>query len=391
VLSCGFTRRVLTVGTRFLAGAFFFGGCNLAFPIYEGRVTGPASDGGTVHGDETTGPSSTDEGASSAASCAPAYPDLLKGYPVKPPWKVAGVDYCAGYAEGLALKNPNTIGTTQTEPLYRDGNEIVVNGNGVTIDGYDFSLDGGWRVRVIRGDAPVIQNSRFAIDPTSPTKLEPIVFFSKDNDPSYWGGGAIIRNNVFIGHGATTGYTCLLCIYRPGDYVIQHNWIKDGAYDWISAGGNGAAITYDVRYNLLENAGLSGSGSSDWFETYSDKGQLYDRIAIDYNTIVQTSLPVEPGTTIRGMTLDGNPKPPFATFGEGSFSHNTVVVTVNGMQFVTRIDLGETKKGWTIDHNYVDAAKLPSPLFAQSNDPGALHGTVTITDNLNLATGNPLQ
>jgi len=34
---------------------------------------------------------------------------LLSGYVVRPPWKVAGVDYAVGVPAGTALADPTTI------------------------------------------------------------------------------------------------------------------------------------------------------------------------------------------------------------------------------------------------------------------------------------------
>src|SRR5689334_13722464 len=73
------------------------------------------------------------DGVSSAPAGAPIRPTILNGYAVRPPWKVAGVDYAVG-------------------------------GSNVVLTGYDFSLGGGWEV-IVQGANDTVRNSKFVVGP----------------------------------------------------------------------------------------------------------------------------------------------------------------------------------------------------------------------------------
>ena len=103
--------------------------------------------------------------------------------------------------------------------------------------------------------------------------------------------------------------------------------IENAGSDLIDAGADtlasGVATTYDVRYNVLKDAGQQTSGHPDWFQTFANNH--YNNITINYNTVVQTSYPAGGGS--QGFTLDGNANAPLATFDGGSVSNNTIIVT----------------------------------------------------------------
>src|SRR5689334_325078 len=46
------------------------------------------------------------DGSVNAPDCKIPHPSLLQRYRVRPPWRVAGVDYCVGYPMSKALKDP---------------------------------------------------------------------------------------------------------------------------------------------------------------------------------------------------------------------------------------------------------------------------------------------
>ena len=68
--------------------------------------------------------------------------DKTNGY--QPPWNVAGVDYAVG-PNGKPSGDPSTISMGEVS-VDTSTNVISVTGDGVTLDGYDFSLDGGYRI-----------------------------------------------------------------------------------------------------------------------------------------------------------------------------------------------------------------------------------------------------
>src|SRR5215472_296742 len=104
------------------------------------------------------------DGSLNAPPGTPQFPNLLdvnspltqkfgRTLKARPPWKVAGVDYHVGidrsiYPTNASLKDPNTILNTISGASGNNTSKVVlVNGNNVTLDGYDFSLNGGWMVQ----------------------------------------------------------------------------------------------------------------------------------------------------------------------------------------------------------------------------------------------------
>src|SRR5262249_51657820 len=101
------------------------------------------------------------DGSSNASGGLAQRPDLLKGKAVRPPWQVAGVDYAVGAPSGTTLKNPAAISMSGVS--VDAANKIVtVSGNNVKLDGYDFSLNGGWGV-VVKGANATISDSKFVV------------------------------------------------------------------------------------------------------------------------------------------------------------------------------------------------------------------------------------
>ena len=56
-----------------------------------------------------TSASAFEDGSGNAPPGTPQFESLLKGYAVRPDWKVAGVDYYVGTPDGTVLKDPATI------------------------------------------------------------------------------------------------------------------------------------------------------------------------------------------------------------------------------------------------------------------------------------------
>ena len=102
------------------------------------------------------------DGSANAPAGAPQFPNLLAAYGAnRPAWEVAGVDYHVGVPQGLALKNPATISMAGVS-VNTTTHIVTVTGNNVTLDGYDFSLNGGWQVTTQAANTK-IANSNFVV------------------------------------------------------------------------------------------------------------------------------------------------------------------------------------------------------------------------------------
>src|SRR5690242_16052413 len=103
------------------------------------------------------------DGASGAPAGAPIRPTILNGYAVRPPWKVAGVDYAVGVPSGTALKDPSLISMAGVS-VNKTAHTVTVAGSNVVLTGYDFSLGGGWEV-IVQGANDTVRNSKFVVGP----------------------------------------------------------------------------------------------------------------------------------------------------------------------------------------------------------------------------------
>ena len=135
-------------------------------------VTGASGQAANLAGAVTTltglgvDPPTTDpyvDGSANAPAGTPQLPNILSNYATRPPWQVAGVDYAVGVPSGTTLKDPTVTGALPAGATYNASNHTVtVTGNGVTLDGFDFSLHNGISL-VIQSSNVTVQNSNFAV------------------------------------------------------------------------------------------------------------------------------------------------------------------------------------------------------------------------------------
>lgn len=241
--------------------------------MFEGRayITGPFSDGTTQ------------------ASVAPIQrPALLNGYVKRPAWNVAGVDYAVGVPAATVLKNPAAINIPGVA-VNLATHQVVVTANNVTLDGYDFSRDGGWSVRINGAASTRIVNSRFV--ETNSQASPPI---STDAGASNLyvgytyidGGGAAASPSdgdliQFNGRGLVTEY----CVLKNAPSNIFH-----------FAGGTGGGSLV-IRFNLVEDSGRSTGGGGEYITFDSS---AFNHIQVVFNTSYQTP----GGTGTMGWNVD---------------------------------------------------------------------------------------
>ena len=78
------------------------------------------------------------DGSAGAPGGTPQLPHLLDSYAARPSWQVAGVDYAVGVHTGVVLKIP-TAGNLPPGASLGSGPTIYVDGNNVTLKGYDLT------------------------------------------------------------------------------------------------------------------------------------------------------------------------------------------------------------------------------------------------------------
>jgi hypothetical protein len=226
--------------------------------------------------------------------------DLLKGYPTRPPWKVAGVDYPVGVPTGVVLQDPFKIHATGVS-INPAAHSISISGSNVALNGYDFGLDGGWSVTIVAGaKGTLIENSRFQV---GQNKLVPL-------QASVGAGSVTIRNNTFDGGGGEDNAIYALATYNgSGTFIAENNIFKNAPADAIDF--NAGTMTTIVRRNLFYNLGTTSGSHPDSVQYVAVNS---DKIVIAYNTIFQPNpsgmegiqLAAQNGSTLANAVIEKN-------------------------------------------------------------------------------------
>ena len=317
-------------------------------------------------------PSRHNDGAANAPAGTPQLPNLLSDYALRPPWKVAGVDYAVGVPRGTALKDPTTISMPGVS-IDTTRHIIFVTGSNVTLDGYDFSLHGGWSVYIERGRSDtVIENSKFLVGANN---LVPIAAESGAGKLTVEyctidGGGFGVAGNP----GAI--YT-LISYNGSGGLTVEYDWLKN-APEHIIEFRNGTLID---QYNLIQNAGyFVGAHVND----VQFNGSVSDGSVIGFNTVFNPQ-PVNgypiPGEGIQVEAQLGS------TITHTRVENNTIIATGPSLTasylIVIRQDAGTNViDGVDIHGNYLDTTGAYGPFYPPTGS------NVTFTDNWNMVTGS---
>jgi hypothetical protein len=214
------------------------------------------------------------DGAANAPNGAPDLPALFHGYTVRPPWRVAGVDYHVGIPSGVVLKDPTVPGSlpgnTRLDVAHHT---IIIAGNGVTVSGFDFSGDGGYGIYVGAGvtDTKIVNNLFVDGSPSTPI---PVNIASGASD-------TYVARNTMDGGGAAGNQTYDQLISNQGTgLTVEYNLMKNAPGRFVSCGSG--RLVY--RYNLLMNGGWH-SGVHLNFLQFSG-GDIPNPV-VDFNTLVQ--------------------------------------------------------------------------------------------------------
>lgn len=328
-------------------------------------------------------------------------------YTVRPSWNVAGVDYAVGYTTaptkvaGVAAA-PACVNPDNVNKIY----EIIQDN--CTIDGYDFTQNGGWEIHGCNTSSnPIIKNSAFLVGTLGQIPIHLLGNANGCTDAQ----GATIINNVLDGSGGTTAYGDQgLIVIRGGTTVIKYNWLKFSPSDFIVPGGesvaSGITTTVDIEFNVFEQGatqdGCSGASlHPDWIQT-TGFGSQYSNLITSFNLVIQTELPCgSGGGGTQGFTDEGNTNGcpgNCPSFGGGNASNNVIIASAPpagnigyGINFTP--DQMPASSSFTSRYNYID----PSGLGNQTTDAlkavssGTTCGTCTWfrNNNVNLIGSTP--
>ena len=148
---------------------------------------------------------------------------------------------------------------------------IYVTGNNVTLDGYDFSVNGGWGV-VVQGSNTKILDSSFVVGANS---IKPIL-------------AAASSSNLTVAYCTIDGHndgniSGLIENRGSGALTVQYSWLKNAGGDMIQMHNGGQAANLVVEYNVIQNAGMAPGAHGDYTEFMDGPFTA----TIKYNTTTQ--------------------------------------------------------------------------------------------------------
>jgi hypothetical protein len=340
-----------------------YGGCagTAVIPVVEKSETGR----GAIASERPEG----DDGFSNAPVCASQHSSLLQGYRVRPSWRVASVDYCVGFPANKVLKDPATISMPGVA-VDKASHIITVTGNVVTLDGYDFSLAGGWGVVTTAADTSIL-NSKF-------------VAGSNANAPIL---GTPTSSNLTVGYtsidgeGIDVGNTGLIRMRGVG-ITVQYSAVMNSAGDLIQAHGSGAI---NLQYNLIEQGGIAPGAHGDFLETVGGPFMAN----INYNTTVQHS-----GGTggTQGLMLEPDFQQWRGVITFADYGNNTFVASGGNQNYFLGVTVADIVGTVTVHDNYFDASATygfaPGGIRGGANDGS---DKTIFTNNVNMKTGAIVQ
>lgn len=213
------------------------------------------------------------DGSASPGIGSPQYPTLLSGYTVRPPWKVAGVDYYVGAPQvpsnGPVSSAGSITGGFSTFLAANSGSANTTthvisftNTAAITIDNWDFTSDGGWFLSFTgTGDITLTNNKIGGTNMPNGVTGQATSF-----------GLAVVlginsvknltaKYNTFDG-GVTSSGMALnesFCFrvnnfQASGTFVFQYNWIKNVNQSSIELPNPPAgAATSNISFNFFDD------------------------------------------------------------------------------------------------------------------------------------------
>jgi hypothetical protein len=166
---------------------------------------------------------------------------------IRPPWKVAGIDYAVGPNPGVTLKDPATISVSGVSVV---GSTVTVSGNNVSLDGYDFTTAPGYHI-LVTGSNFTLTN--FLLSYSSYSGVSPA---SPPIKASGSGTGCTLKyGTVDGGQGSGSNMSPPTCVddATAGVMTLQYMWLKNCDQHPLECNG------HNVRFCLLDSNMYGGS------------------------------------------------------------------------------------------------------------------------------------
>ena len=308
--------------------------------------------------------SSYNDGSSQAPAGTPLLATLLNGYAARPPWMVAGVDYAVGVPVGTVLKDPATIALAGVS-VNAAAHTVTITASGVTLNGYDFGLAGGWGVVIQSGVAnTLIQNSHFLVGANNAVPINAGVGV----------GNLTVQYNTIDGGGGSSGAVWALVNYNgSGIFTAQYNSFLNAPEDAIDF--NSGTMTTIVKYNVFDNLGTSPGSHPDSVQFV---GVNSNNSVVAFNTIYEPN----PGG-MEGIQLDAQNG---STLTNTAIDNNVIVAKAGpslemSYSIAVQQGSGDIVNGVTVNDNYIDSSGAWGPFYPPAGS------NLTFSGNVDMVTG----
>ena len=305
------------------------------------------------------------DGSANAPAGTPQLPDLFRGYALRPPWKVAGVDYYVGVPRGMTLQAPTAAALPGGASI--SGQTITIRQSNVTLSGFDFSGNGGYGIFIDSGVSGTRITNNLFVD--SSATAPPAIVAGAGASDTY------VAYNTIDGGGSNGNAAYGETIYSQGTgLTVEYNFIENVPQHFVTS--SGGALTY--AFNLMRNGAMTAGAHLNFLQFTGGRDNPDTLVA--FNTLVQSEA--------RGGAGEG-----LQTVNNGSgaitnavISHNTMVSLARPLQPGAP---GPAVSYW-VHPNRTTA--INNNYFGLSSAYGAIYpGTgARVFNNFNLETGERL-
>ena len=303
---------------------------------------------------------------------------LLSGYPTWPPWKVAGVNYAVGVPAGTTFQYPLSLASMAGVSVNTSKHLIEVTGNNITLNGYDFSKEGGWGIYV-EGNNDVIENCNFAAGPN----WGPNAYYFVSTTSSIT--NLTIEDCTINGNGPTyQNMSGLVSFSGSGMFKVQYNLMENSPQHFVEINNSGTATLID-QYNVFMNGAFySGTGAKphENMTQFNGAGATINSV-IQFNTMVQDQ---PSGNMIGGGQLI-QVSPGHGPVDNMSVNNNVLIaqggpsIAISYPMAVYQASGYGAVNGAIVQDNYIDASGAYGPFYPPTG------ANLIFTNNVNLATG----
>ena len=255
---------------------------------------------------------------------------------------------------------------------------IEVTGNNITLNGYDFSKEGGWGIYV-EGNNDVIENCNFAAGPN----WGPNAYYFVSTTSSIT--NLTIEDCTINGNGPTyQNMSGLVSFSGSGMFKVQYNLMENSPQHFVEINNSGTATLID-QYNVFMNGAFySGTGAKphENMTQFNGAGATINSV-IQFNTMVQDQ---PSGNMIGGGQLI-QVSPGHGPVDNMSVNNNVLIaqggpsIAISYPMAVYQASGYGAVNGAIVQDNYIDASGAYGPFYPPTG------ANLIFTNNVNLATG----